>query len=94
MAGTYETRKIGTYDKKDVFVSTAEVTDSDQPYETAVAHPRYNDDELVIVEMYETRKQAEKGHKKWVKKMTAKKLPKTLKDVSTAEIAKLCRSLS
>ena len=89
MEGTHDLRKVDTYEKENLFVDTCRVTDSDQPYETAVQHPKYNKNKLVIVEMYNTKEEAQKGHKKWVRKMTSKKLPKILKDVSTSGIAKL-----
>lgn len=90
MMDNYEDRKIDHFEKEGLVVDTCVVTDSDQPYETAVCHPRYNDDEWIIVELYDTKKEAQEGHNKWVKKMTAKQLPNQLKDASTAEIAKLC----
>lgn len=86
MIGTYEERKVASFKKGYLFVSTAAVYDSKQPYETAVAHRAYNFGKLVIVEMYDTREAAEKGHKKWVKKMTCAKLPKQLMDVSSSYI--------
>lgn len=89
MLGNYEDRKVARYEKSDLLVSTAQVTDSDYPFETAVGHPNYNKGKLVIVEHYESRVAAEQGHKRWIKTMTQKRLPKSLKDVSTSEIAKL-----
>ena len=89
MAGNYEQRLVANFTKDGIMVDTTEVYDSSQPYETAVEHPQYNDGSMVIVELYPTKEDAQKGHDKWVKIMTAKKLPKELKDVSTAHIAKL-----
>ncbi len=89
MDGNYEDRKVGRHETENLFVSTVEVTDSDKPYETAVQHKSYNDNALIIVELYDTIKQAKTGHKKWIKKMTSKKLPSELKDVSTSTISKL-----
>ena len=43
--------------------------------------------------MYDTKEAAQKGHNKWVKKMTAKELPKAIKDVSTAGVIKLADAL-
>ena len=40
--------------------------------------------------MYDDIESAKKGHKKWVKKMTAKNLPNELTDVSSCEVMKLC----
>lgn len=69
------------------------MTDSDHPYETAVAHPSYNRGNWVIVESYDTEEDARNGHNKWVKTMTADSLPAILKDVSTATIAKMCEEV-
>jgi len=94
MYGTYESRKVGRLDTEDgVSVSTARVTDSDKPYETAVMHPRYKKDEWIIVECYDTKAEAKEGHEKWVKTMTSKTLPATLMDVSTAQAAQLLDAL-
>ncbi len=90
MMDDYDDRKIARHEKDDLLVSTAEVTDSGQPYETAVSHPKYNDDKIIIVEMYDTKAEAKRGHKRWVGKMTAKRLPKELRDVSTSGISQLC----
>jgi len=90
MAANYEDRKIARYEKDDILVDTCAVNDSDQPYETGVVHPQYNNGECIIVELYDTKKEAKIGHKKWVKTMTAEKLPKVIKDVSSSEIQKLC----
>ena len=91
MVGTYEQRKVDRYEKNGLIIDTAFVTDSDQPYETAVARPEQNNGDWVIVEAYDTKEEAQIGHDKWVKKMLSKKLPETLKDVSICESAKLCR---
>jgi len=82
-------RQVGRHIEGNLFVDTCQVSDSKQPYETAVAHPEYNKGDIVIVEMYDTPEQAYKGHEKWVKKMTKEKLPKHLKDVSTSGIASM-----
>lgn len=92
MFGNYEQRKVDRYESPGIdglMVDTCAVTDSTWSYETAVMHPAYNDGKWVIVEGYETKEKAQTGHKRWVKKMTSKRLPKTLRDVSTAEITKL-----
>ena len=90
MANNYEEKAIARYEQGGLVVDTCAVTDSDEPYETGICHPNYNEGDWIIVEMYNTKKEAKKGHKKWVRKMTSKKLPKDLKDVSTAAIAKFC----
>jgi hypothetical protein len=91
--GNHDERKIDTYEKDSVFVDTCAVSDSTQPYETAVAHPNYNDGTMIIVQLYNTKEAAQKGHNKWVKKMTAEILPKAIKDVSTAGIIKFAADL-
>ena len=86
MMGNYESRKVDRYNGPDGFyISTAAVNDSDHHYETAVAHPQFNDGKLIIVEMYDTKAEAQAGHTKWVQTMTAKTLPKSLADVFTSE---------
>lgn len=85
----YEDRKVARFEQGDVLVSTARVSDSLQPFETAVAHPDYNNGKLVIVQMYDTKEEASIGHNKWVKLMTSDNLPDELVDVSTAEIRQL-----
>jgi hypothetical protein len=90
MEGSYEGRKVGRFDADWGFISTAEVNDGELPYETAVAHNAYRDGgDMVIVEAYDTREGAVLGHERWVKKMTAKNLPKQLVDCCNAEIAQL-----
>lgn len=96
MMGNYDDRKVDRYDDEQtgLMVSTVMVTDSDQPYETAVRHQRYNDNKMVIVEMYESKEEAQTGHDKWVKTMTSKKMPTQLEDVSTSCISKMCDAVS
>lgn len=90
MLGNYKERKVANYEKDGLIIDTCLVTDSDKPYETGIIHPNYNGGDWIIVELYNTKKEARVGHNRWVKKMTAKKLPTKLKDVSTSETAKLC----
>jgi len=94
MADNYEDRKVARFDGSDFIIDTCAVTDSDQPYETGVQHPKYNDGEWVIVEMYEDVDAARVGHDKWVVTMTNDPLPNQLIDVSTSEIAILCKAIS
>ena len=93
MMGNYEERKVDRYETEDLIVDTCAVNDSAEPYETAIEHPAYNNGKWVVVEMYDSKEEAQRGHDKWVKLMTAKELPTELKDVSTAEIANLCDAL-
>ena len=89
MAGNYAERKVSHYEKNGLIVDTCAVTDSDKPFETAIQHKKYNDNKWIIVELYITKAKSKIGHKKWCQKMTSKKLPSELKDVSTSTIAKL-----
>ena len=86
MMGTYESRKVARDDYPWGFISTAAVNDGSKPYETAVQHKSYGDG-MVIVENYDTKTAAQDGHAKWVKTMTAKKLPAKLVDCNNAGIA-------
>ena len=82
-------RKIAHFEKDELIVKTCRVTDSIKGRETAIQHPSYNNNKWIIVEEYEDDKEATIDHAKWVKIMTAKKLPLQLNDVSTVEITKL-----
>ncbi len=89
-ADNYEDRKVDRYDGKNgLCIDTVRVSDSDKPYETGIKHLSYNDGDWVIVEMYDTKEDAQTGHDIWVKKMTADKLPDELVDMSLAEAATL-----
>lgn len=89
MMGNYDSRKVDRYDDDDIFISTAMVTDGQKPFETAVAHPEYNDGKIVIVEMYDTEGEAQIGHLNWVKTMTADILPKEIVDCCNAGVSQL-----
>lgn len=83
--GSYEQRKVNNFKKGALEIDTVAVNDSLQPYETAVKCPSFNDNNWVIVEMYDNKRKAIEGHNRWVKKLS-KKLPSKLKDVSTSTI--------
>lgn len=91
MMGNYQERAVARFEAEggDLIVDTCAVTDSSRPFETGVKHPRYNDGAWVIVELYDTREEAQAGHQRWVETMTRPELPPSLLDVSTAEIAEL-----
>ena len=91
--GSYETRKVGRWDGKDSMVSTAEVTDGAHPFETAFEHPDYNDGKMVIVESYDDRESALKGHERWVKVMTEGPLPDKLVDCQNSGISQFAQSV-
>ena len=88
MLGTYQDRKVARFERDGLVVDTCSVTDSDQPFETAIGHPEYNKGKLVIVAMYENEADARAGHNVWVHTMTRDDLPEELIDVSTATCAK------
>lgn len=94
MADNYEDRAVARYDSDGLTIDTCSVTDSEQPYETGIEHPLYNDGKWVIVEMYDSEEEAQQGHDKWVKVMTKKKLPDSLTDVSTATIKRMLEAVS
>lgn len=87
--GNYEQRKVDHFEKGCLVIDTCYASDTEK-YETAVCDPKYNDNDWVIVEEYETKEKAKEGHNRWVKKMTGKKLPPKLKDVSRSFFAVLC----
>ena len=93
MADNYEERKVKNTEINGAIIDTCAVSDSEQPFETGILHPSYNNGGWVIVEMYDSKKDAKKGHEKWVKVFSGKSLPPELKDVSTAEIALLAKSV-
>ncbi len=82
----YEERKVARYEKDDLMVDTARVSDGVKPFETAIEHPNYNGGEMVIVENYDTIKQAKSGHKKWVELMTSFPLPTELPECGNAMV--------
>lgn len=89
MSGDYDSRKVDCYKSGNIFVSTCAIYDSDMPYETAVAHPDYNDNKIIIVENYASKKNATSGHKRWVKTMTTEPLPDTLQDNGSSATKKI-----
>ena len=93
MQNDYEDRVVGRYEEGDVFVSTARVSDGKQPYETGVAHPEYNNDDIIIVEAYDDHAAALFGHGKWVKIMTAETLPDHLEDCQNSNIQQIASML-
>lgn len=89
MMDNYEARKIGLFKTETLKVSTVKITDSSKyQYETAVSHPDYNND-LIIVETYQTDKEAQAGHERWVHTMTSENLPEVIRDVSGLAITDL-----
>lgn len=93
MLNNYEDRKVDMFEKDDLCIDTCLVTDGDLNYETAIAHKNYNGGELIIVEAYPDEESAQEGHNKWVKIMTADKLPEVLKDCLNSTISKLNKEI-
>jgi hypothetical protein len=93
MLGNHEERKVAHYNKDGVFVDTCLVTDSAQPYETAIEHPAYNNGTMIIVALYDTKEEAQAGHDKWVKQLTSEPLPLAIADVSSSGIATFARDI-
>lgn len=89
----YEQRKVARFEKDELMISTARVSDGSRPFETAVAHPAYNSGKIVIVESYMTKEQAQSGHNTWVSAMTAETLPVQLVDCLNARIAQFAKVL-
>ncbi|KKL84505.1 hypothetical protein LCGC14_1964080 [marine sediment metagenome] len=90
--GNYKDRKIGRWDSEDGLktVSTCSVSDGREPFETAVQHPAYNNGKMVIVECYSTKKDAIKGHNRWLKLVLKSILPNTLVDCQNSKISQMC----
>jgi len=93
MFNDYEQRKVDNYTNGDIQVDTVAVNDSEHPFETGITHPRYKDGEWIIVETYDTKKDAQVGHLRWVKIMTDGNLPRTLRDTSTAGVKRFWEAL-
>ncbi|MDY6893925.1 MAG: hypothetical protein SVO01_00680 [Thermotogota bacterium] len=86
-------KRIDLYKNNELFVSTIQVFDGSQPYETAISHMDYNDGKWIIVQAYDTLKEAKKGHDQWIEKMTSSKLPKELTDCCNSYISQYGKSL-
>lgn len=82
----YSKRKIDRYGDDILIVDTCAVDDGEQPYETAVAHPFYNNGLYIIVEAYSSAKEAQEGHDRWLQKMQADPLPERLIDCCNSMI--------
>ena len=94
MFGTYAERKVARTEKKNVIIDTCSVTDSDQPYETAIKCDLYKNG-FIVVQMYETKEEALEGHETWCKIFSdVSKFPESLKDVGTSDECKLADAFS
>jgi len=75
-AGNYEDRKIDKTEFNWGYISTCRVSDGRQPYETAICSNEYaksdeltNTSGMIIIESYDSIKNAKSGHVKWCKIM-------------------------
>jgi hypothetical protein len=86
---------IGRYSDGNKIVSTIKAPDLKEPfkYETAISHPNYNDGNIIPVEAFVTREEAEAGHEKWVKLMMDDKLPAVVQDKSKSYFAEVLRKV-
>lgn len=84
----YECRKIDRYEDENMIIDTCSCPDGDQPFETAIVHPEYDNGRPIIVEAYESKKEAQAGHNRWVQMMTSQDLPTLLKYHSNSFISK------
>ncbi len=84
-------RQLKRYHDEDssTLVSTIKVMAGEEPYETAVEHPAFNNGKLVVVEGYSSRKEAIEGHYKWVAIMTHAELPDKLVDAQNSPISQI-----
>lgn len=89
---TMTTKDLGKHKVGDLFVSTSIPSDTGRP-ETAVEHPDYNGGVMIIVEEYDTVSNAKSGHTKWIKLMSANKLPDELIDISGSPIKRVMEEL-
>lgn len=81
----HEERKVANYRGKDCegnefVLDTCLVTDSKQPFETALSHPFYNNGDWIILQSYDTAEEAKLGHNKWFDVFVNKGLPNVIKD--------------
>lgn len=100
MMGNHEARLVANFKSELLTIDTCMVTDSDQPYETGISVSSYEGGKWIIVEMYDCKEEAQKGHDKWVEMLIKEKDPHQLnmivseiKDVSTSNVAKVLREI-
>lgn len=89
----HKSENIGRYENGKLFVDTCKVWDSEEPYETAIKHPDYNNGQIIIVDTYLDKESAQIGHKEWIKTITSDNPPDELIDVSKCTLAKMINKL-
>lgn len=82
----YESRKVSHSEIGDAVIDTTAVSDGSQSFETGVKHPEFNDGKWIIVEAYDTKEEAQRGHECWVVTIT-ENLPDQLTDCQNSEIS-------
>ena len=92
MAGNYESRKVLNDEWDGIEVDTVAITDASQPYETGIKDCRYHDS-WIIVEQYDTKKQAIAGHRWWTN-LFKNNPPQEISDVGDSGIGKLAKAVS
>jgi hypothetical protein len=92
MLGNYKERKVKNTEINNAVIDTCAITDSSKPFETGICHPNYNSGRWIIVELYDTKEEAEEGHDRWVEVFSSS-LPSKLVDVSDCDIVKLSKFL-
>lgn len=92
-ADNYDDRKVDRWDGVDKMLSTAQVSDGAQPYETCWQHPEFKGGQPIIVEAYATREEAQAGHVRWLKVMLEGPLPDELTDCCNAACGQIGREI-
>jgi len=91
--GNYDQRAVDRFEEGQIIVDTCEVSDGEKPFETAVMHPEYNNGKWIAVQAYDTVEEAQRGHNNWVRTMTNKVLPKSLKECGNCGVAALLEAV-
>lgn len=88
--GNYANRVVARteFEKEEVIFSTCSVSDGSKPFETAMRNLEYHDG-FVVLEAYNTKEEAEKGHTKWIELYVTNSLPDTVEDCCNGEIGQL-----
>jgi hypothetical protein len=87
---SHENRLVENTSINGAEIDTCKVYDSKLLYETGIRHREYNDGHWVIVEAYNTKDDAMKGHQRWVK-LLYKKLPENLVGIDQTEIGEIMK---
>lgn len=93
MAFNYKERLVENTKVNGAVIDTCRVTDSSNAYEIDITHPYYNNNRWVIVETYDTKEEARRGHKKWVDIFSSPELPEVLTDEGTSGVGVIYKML-